>query len=110
MIFSHTKRTCYFLMCRYHVVHLQFFVLNCGSSATVFMFLSFQENFLLNNKCVPCDRCHKGEFVVEECSPKRNTVCRKLPKSTRPPSSPHINSQEPVTRTKHVERGTVHAM
>ena len=91
-------------------MHLQFFVLNCGSSATVFMLLSFQGTFLLNNHCVPCDRCHKGEFVVEECSPKRNTVCRKLTKSTRPPSSPHINSQEPVTGTKLVERGTVHAM
>ena len=89
---------------------LQFFVLNCGSSATVFMFLSFQGNFLLNNHCVPCDRCHKGEFVVEECSPKQNTLCWKLPKSTRPSSSPHINSQEPVTGTKLVERGTVHAM
>ena len=89
---------------------MQFFVLICGSSTTVFMLLSFQENFLLNNKCVPCDRCHKGEFVVEECSPKRNTVCRKLPTSTPPSSSPHINSQEPVTGTKLVERGTVHAM
>ena len=91
-------------------MHLQFFVLNCGSSATVFMLLSFQGSFLLNNHCVPCDRCRKGEFVVEECSPKRNTTCRKLPTSTPPSSSPHINSQEPVTGTKLVERGTVHAM
>lgn len=75
------------------------FFLNCGSSAAVFMLLSFQGNFLSNDHCEPCDRCNKGEFVVEECSPKRNTVCRKLPKRSRPSSS-DVNSQEPVTGAK----------
>ena len=103
MLFSHVRISC----CPFAV-----FCFNCGSSATIVMLLSFQGNFLLNNHCKPCDRCHKGEIVVEECLPKRNTLCRKLPKSTCPPSSPHItsNSQEPVTGTKPVERGTVHAM
>ena len=74
------------------------------------MLLSFQGNYLLNNRCVPCKHCRKGEFVVEECSPKQNTLCKKLPKSTRPSSTPHINSKEPVTRTKCVEGGTVDAV
>ena len=72
-----------------------------------FLLLSFQGNFLLNNHCVPCDHCRKGEFVVEECSPKQNTLCRKLLK-TSCPSSSHVNSQEPVTGTKPVGGGTVH--
>ena len=69
------------------------------------MLLSFQGNFLSNNRCVPCDCCNKGEFVVEECSPKRNTVCRKLPKRSRPSSS-DVNSQEPVTGAKPFGGGT----
>ena len=103
MLFSHVRISC----CPFAV-----FCFNCGSSATIVMLLSFQGNFLSDNHCEPCDHCRKGEFVVEECLPKRNTLCRKLPKSTCPPFSPHItsNSQEPVTGTKPVERGTVHAM
>ena len=74
------------------------------------MLLSFQGSYLSNNSCVTCKHCRKGEFVVEECSPKQNTFCEKLPKSTRPSSSPHTNSKEPVTGTKCIEGGTVHAV
>ena len=45
----------------------------------------------MNNICVTCSRCHKGQVVESECTILKDAVCRTAPVHVTSPHSQNVN-------------------